>query len=198
MSGLELVVFAIATCATPGPVNVMATMSGARSGLRRNLPFVLGATIGLSLVIIVSGFGISQILRTNQLLANSVTLIGSAYILYLAYLMARDSIQLDSRDGSNQTTTFNQGAILQILNPKAWLVSMSGIALYLGAQEQSTLVVYVVIFCLTCFASVFSWVCLGSLIATRLKSSWLTGFTRLMALLLAVLVLYNLLTTVFS
>jgi threonine/homoserine/homoserine lactone efflux protein len=195
MAGLEIAAFAIATCATPGPVNIVATISGAQNGLKANLPFVLGATLGLSFVITVSGFGVSQILTTNEALANSITLIGSVYILYLAFLMCSRSVEINTAEGTHQATNFSQGSILQIINPKAWLVSMSGLAMYLKADQQSLFVLYVMIFMVACFASVFLWVCLGHLIAARLKAAYLTNFTRIMATLLSILVLYNLIGT---
>jgi threonine/homoserine/homoserine lactone efflux protein len=195
MACLEIAVFAFVTCVTPGPVNMMAIISGARTGLKPNLPFVLGATLGLSCVIIASGFGISQILRTNQNLANIVTLIGSLYILYLAFLMFSRRIEIDSSSGTLQTTSFSQGAILQLINPKAWLVSMSGLAMYLQVGEPSSLILYVLMFFVACFVSVFLWVCLGSLVSAKLKTAHLTIFTRIMATLLSILVLYNLFDT---
>ncbi len=74
MIGLEIAAFAFATCATPGSVNILASLSGAQNGLRANVPFVLGATSGLALVIIVAGYGVSQLLKTNEVLANSLVL----------------------------------------------------------------------------------------------------------------------------
>ncbi len=195
MAGLEITIFAFATCATPGPVNIVAMISGAQNGLRANLPFVFGATLGLSCVIILSGFGVSQALKTNELLAASVSLIGSVYILYLAFLMFSKSIEIDTPDRNQQTTNFYQGSILQMINPKAWLVSMSGLAMYLKAGEQSLLAFYVLMFFVACFVSVFLWVCIGRLVVAKLKTIYLKIFTRMMATLLSVLVLYNLFGT---
>lgn len=192
MLALEITIFAFATCATPGPVNIVASIAGAQNGLRANIPFVLGATLSLSLVIIVSGFGVSQVLKTNEVLANAITLIGSVYILYLALLMSRKNLEIDKNSESYKTTSFCQGSILQIINPKAWLVSISGLAIYLNSSGQSILALYVLIFFIACFISVFLWVCFGSLIATKLKLHHLTIFNRSMAALLSILVLYNL------
>ena len=197
MLALEITIFAFATCATPGPVNLVASIAGAQNGLRKNIPFVLGATLSLSFVIIVSGFGMSQILKTNEILANAITLIGSVYILYLAFLMSRKNIQIDKDLGPYKTTSFYQGSFLQIINPKAWLVSMSGLAMYLNSSGQSLLALYVLIFFLACFISVFLWVWLGSLISTKLKSHHLIIFNRSMAFLLLILVLCNLMDMFF-
>jgi threonine/homoserine/homoserine lactone efflux protein len=167
-------------------------MAGARSGLKANIPFVLGATLGLSFVIIISGFGVSQIVKANELLANAITLIGSVYILSLAFLMSRKSLAIVTDSRPHKATSFYQGATIQIINPKAWLVSMSGLAMYLNSSDQSILALYVLIFFMACFLSVFLWVCLGRLIATKLRGNQQTAFNRAMAALLSILVLYNL------
>lgn len=191
MLALEITIFAFATCATPGPVNVVASVLGAQNGLRASIPFVLGATLGLSLVILVSGFGVSQILKTNEILANAITLIGSVYLLYLAFLMFSKSSSIKTDSGAIQTGSFYQGSLLQLINPKAWLVSMSGLAMYLNASGESMLGIYVLVFFIACFISVFLWVCLGSIIATKLKRAYVTIFNRSMAALLSILVLCN-------
>ena len=192
MLGLEITIFALATCATPGPINIVASISGAQNGIRANIPFVLGATVGLFFVIIISDFGVSHILKTNELFANGVTLVGSVYILYLAFLMSKKNLAIETDSEAPQATSFFQGALLQLINPKAWLVSMSGLAMYLNSSAQSMFAFYIFVFSVACFVSVFLWVCLGSLIAAKLKSSYLTIFSRLMATMLSTLVLYNL------
>ncbi|NDV27347.1 LysE family translocator [Desulfovibrio sp. JC010] len=192
MPALEITIFAFATCATPGPVNIVASLLGSQNGIKVSIPFVLGATLGLSFVILVASFGVSQILKTNETLANGLTLIGSIYLLYLAFLMSQKNSTIEIDSETNQTAGFYQGAILQLLNPKAWLVSMSGLAMYLNASENSMLTFYILMFFIACFFSVFIWVCLGSLIATKLKSTHLTIFNRSMAALLIILVFCNL------
>lgn len=192
-----MTVFAFATCATPGPVNLVATVLGAKHGTKSSLPFILGATLGLSLVILVSGFGVSQILKTNETLADSITLLGSVYLLYLAYLMSGRSSGTETQSGPAKVMGFKQGAVLQLINPKAWLVSMSGLSMYLNTSGSSMLALYILVFFVACFISVFFWVCLGSMISSRLKASHVTVFNRSMAILLSILVLSNL-TSMFS
>jgi len=192
MQALEITIFAFVTCATPGPVNVVATVMGAQKGVRVSIPFVLGATLGLSFVILVSSFGVSQILKTNELLANTITFIGSLYLLHLAFLMSRKSSSIATNSGVVQTAGFYQGAILQLINPKAWLVSMSGLAMFLNTSGKSMLAFYVLMFFIACFVSIFMWVCLGSVIASKLKGTYVTFFNRSMATLLSTLVLCNL------
>ena len=197
MIAVELTIFAFATCATPGPVNVIASVAGAQNGVRMSIPFVIGATLGLSIVILVSSLGVSKVLITSEILKNGITLIGSLYLLYLASLMWRKSFSVDIDSEAKQTTTFSQGMILQVINPKAWLVSVSGLAMYLGTSGKSMLALYVLIFFIACFVSVLIWVCLGCMIRTKLKDTYITIFNRFMAGLLSILVFCNLVHILF-
>ena len=193
MIGIEITIFAFITCATPGPINILASISGSQNGLRANFPFVFGATSGLSLVIIVAGFGISQLLQTNVFLAKLLTLLGSGYMLYLAFVLAKSTVEIDTSVSKAQAPNFYQGSLLQIINPKAWLVSMAGASLYLNVEEYVILLMlYISIFFIVCFFSVFLWVYLGRLVATKINSGYLDIFIRCMAGVLAILVLSNL------
>lgn len=193
---IEIAIFAFATCASPGPVNVIASISGAQNGIKQNLPFVLGASLGLSLVIFVVGLGVKQLLQSHPMLEDVLTLIGSVYMLYLAFKLSKADVKIDSASDTATIPSFYQGAALQIINPKAWLVSMAGLAMYLQAEQHiASLIQYILIFLVVCFISVLLWVYLGHLVATKLTDGYLNLFTKIMAGLLVVLISTNLIST---
>lgn len=193
---IEIVAFAFATCATPGPVNILASLSGAKNGLRKNLPFVLGATSGLSIVIVIAGLGMGQILQKNKMLSNALIIVGSAYMLYLAFNIARTDVKLNTSQNNIKIPSLYQGMALQIINPKAWLVSMSGLAMYLSADDYLIhLSVYALIFFIVCFIAVFLWVYLGELIATKMNEKHLHVLNKTMGAVLFLLISLNLLDT---
>lgn len=193
---IEIAAFAFATCATPGPVNILASLSGAQNGLNKNLPFVLGATSGLSIVIIIAGLGIGQLLQTHKTLSNIFIVIGSVYMLYLAFNVSKADVKLDDPKKKIKTPSFYQGMMLQIINPKAWLVSMSGLAIYLAAEQYlMNLLLYVLIFFIVCFFAVFFWVYLGDLVAKKVNESYLSALNKSMAMVLFLLISLNLYDT---
>ena len=55
---LPIAVFAVVSCGTPGPNNVMLLASGANFGCRRTLPHIAGITLGLNLMIWGAGLGL--------------------------------------------------------------------------------------------------------------------------------------------
>ncbi len=59
---LSMAAFALVASITPGPVNLVALGSAAQYGLMPALRHVLGATLGFVLLLVLSGFGLHQLL----------------------------------------------------------------------------------------------------------------------------------------
>lgn len=193
---LSMISFAFVTSASPGPVNILATMSGAAYGIKKNIAYVLGATLSFCVVLILAATGLSVFINNNPIVAAIISVIGSLYLLYLAFSLSRANIKISYED-DNTKTTFWGGAFLQFMNPKAWLVSVSAIAMYTNAtslvQDVST---FVAVYLVVCFLSILSWVVLGHLLSKSHEKFSLSIFNKSMALLLAVLVIANIINTV--
>ncbi len=83
-----------------------------------------------------------------------------------------------------------QGALTQGLNPKAWLVALSGVSLFVPAGEDRALWLFCAVSGLVCFASVACWAALGTLIRQWLQpADHQRLFNRAMAGLLVLTVL---------
>ena len=80
--------FALAGSATPGPVNIIGAMTGTRHGAIRALPFVTGATVSFLALLLICGTGMLAQGRLILALARPMTLIGSAYLLWMAWGLA--------------------------------------------------------------------------------------------------------------
>ena len=57
---LSMAIFALVGAISPGPVNIIATSSGACFGFRRTVPHVMGATFAYTLIVLLVGFGLNQ------------------------------------------------------------------------------------------------------------------------------------------
>jgi threonine/homoserine/homoserine lactone efflux protein len=53
---------------TPGPNNVMLASSGARFGVARTLPHLMGVTVGFPVMLFLVGLGLASILLASPLL----------------------------------------------------------------------------------------------------------------------------------
>lgn len=77
--------FALAASARPGPVNIIGAMTRARYGVARALPFVTGATASFLALFLTFGSGMLAGTGWMISLARPMTLIGSAYLLWMAW-----------------------------------------------------------------------------------------------------------------
>jgi threonine/homoserine/homoserine lactone efflux protein len=123
---------------------------------------------------------LTRIPRLQQALA----LLGSLYMLYLAYKLARASAaHLDGCPNAGPPGIFS-GVAAQYTNPKAWIVAVSAISIYVatGRRYGALLLAFCAIFLVLCFPSLLAWSVAGASLAR-----WLGGiraFNLAMALLL--------------
>ncbi|MFV0643292.1 MAG: LysE family translocator [Sphingomonadaceae bacterium] len=181
---LPMAAFAFATSATPGPVNILSAMSGARFGIISSLPYVLGATASFVAMLLLIGFGFRSFIELIEAFSRPIALIGAAYLLYLAYKIAADRGDLNFDGSKAIRPSFITGALTQAVNPKAWIVSLSAISLYVGPYTDHVfrLTAFSAIFFAICATSLAGWVVVGSYFARF--SGNVALFNRAMAVLL--------------
>ncbi|MBV1790737.1 LysE family translocator [Marinobacterium sp. D7] len=184
---IPMMIFALVGAITPGPVNLVATSAGARFGSLRTMPHVFGATLGYTLVVYLCGVGVGELLERYPVVLDGFRYAGAALLLYLAWKIASASPTTRLDEGEQQAPRLIQGALLQILNPKAWLVAITGISLFVSLHADPAL--YLLLFCavsfLACFIGVGFWACAGQLIGRFLASQRAQlYFYRLMGALL--------------
>ncbi|MDN5401154.1 MAG: LysE family transporter, partial [Pseudomonas sp.] len=121
---LSMAAFALATSITPGPVNVVALSAGARFGFVASQKHVLGAAVGFTLLLILIGLGLHEVLVRWPILIQLIRWGGVAFLLYMAWKLAVDDGRLDA-DGTDTAPSMLYGAIMQWLNPKAWLACVA-------------------------------------------------------------------------
>jgi threonine/homoserine/homoserine lactone efflux protein len=118
----------------------------------------------------------------------AMQLSGSAFLLYLAVRIYTAPISAMEM-GSSQARSWWVGALTQLLNPKAWLVAMSGVSLYVLGQDNptSSLILFTSISLIICFVGVGIWAVIGQILANKLENpSQQRQFNRVMAILLAI------------
>lgn len=166
---LALIAFAFATSATPGPNNAMVLASGATFGLRRTVPHILGIAAGVTVMIAAVGLGLGSVFRTAPVLYDVLQVVGIAYLLLLAYRIARAGGPGESGRAS-RPLGFVGAAAFQWVNPKAWIMVVAAVTAY-APQDDYALNVLVValVFGLVCLPSVTVWASLGTGLARALR-----------------------------
>lgn len=130
---LALATFALVTSISPGPSNVMLMTSGANFGFARTLPQVLGITAGFTSLLLGVGLGLGALFEAWPALSMGLKIIGAAYLLYLAWRIALSRSIASNPDASARPLSFMESALFQWVNPKAWIVALAAVAVYMDA-----------------------------------------------------------------
>ncbi|GGC70661.1 amino acid transporter [Siccirubricoccus deserti] len=124
--------FAAVAAFTPGAATVLVIASGARFGLLRSLPLVLGLGSGLGLLGCLVGSGLGAALLVLPSVQDMLRVLGSAYLLWLAGRIARAGPPCGSTAAPGGVLL---GLLLTLQNPKAWAVTLSAAASFSGLAE---------------------------------------------------------------
>lgn len=119
-----LLSFATAMSFTPGPNTTLSTALGANLGLKRALPFILAVPAGWTLMMVMCGLGLAALVLAAPPLRLAVKFGGIAYLVWLAWKLARAS-RLGEADPAQLQVGFWQGVGLQFLNIKAWMLALA-------------------------------------------------------------------------
>ena len=191
---IPLILFALVGSFTPGPNNLMATAAGHAFGLARSVPQILGVTIGFNVMIILFGLGLAQVLTAYPGLHGGLRVIGAAYLLYLAWRIARAGDPA-AGEAMKRPLTFIEAALFQWLNPKAWTLAVGVVAAYTTSGDAliRELLVIVVIFSVTTISTLVVWCLFGIAIRTFLSSERqrrIVNWSMAGALVLSVVMLF--------
>lgn len=179
-----LAAFAFVSSITPGPNNLMLMASGANFGFRRTVPHMLGVGLGFSFMILLVGGGLIQLFDAWPPSHTLLKIVSVAYLLWLAWRIAH-AAPMRATDNAGHPLTFLQAAAFQWVNPKAWTMALSAIAVYSPDRSFWAVAVVALIFFGVNLPSVSSWTLLGGQIARLLTNPRrLAAFNWTMALLL--------------
>jgi threonine/homoserine/homoserine lactone efflux protein len=167
-----MAMFAFVTSVTPGPNNMMLLASGVNFGVKRTLPHWLGVSLGHFVMLLLVGAGLESLLKAYPFVYQVMKVVGFAYLLYLAWGVARSGAPQRNGEEAAQPITFLGAAAFQWVNPKAWIMSIGYFSNYMPTDASLTFVV------LTCFMfsainfpSVGLWVWLGAKLERYLQSN---------------------------
>lgn len=125
-----LLVYAFVTSITPGPNNLMLLSSGVNFGFARSVPHMLGIGIGFVVLLLAVGFGLGAILTAFPALHTALKVAGAAYLLYLAWKIAMARSVSSGGEQNARPLTFLDAAAFQWVNPKAWVMAITAMAVY--------------------------------------------------------------------
>ncbi|NNU45185.1 LysE family translocator [Ramlibacter montanisoli] len=194
MSAAELtalLLFCTAMSFSPGPNTTLSTALAANGGLPRALRFCIAVPAGWTLLMIGSGLGLGALVLGVPALRWAVKLAGVAYMLWLAWKLARAD-RMAQVDARRLHVTFWQGVGLQFLNIKAWMLALTLTAGWVvnGAGQPASnpgerLAIICALMAVFAFTSNFTYALVGSLLRGWLAHGRrLLWFNRALALVL--------------
>lgn len=139
---LALSLYSFATSITPGPNNLMLLASGTNFGMKRTLPHALGIGFGFVVMTILVGLGMGAV---EQRLPGFSTALRILSLLYLAWLAGRLALSgsLSAVDSDAKPMGFIAASLFQWVNPKAWAMALTAMAIYTTPENHMMSVVIV-------------------------------------------------------
>lgn len=123
-SCVALVVFLFPLAYSPGPGNAFFAGIGATRGVRAAVPALAGYHVATFLVTVMIGFGMGATVLRQPAVAKTLAAVGSVYVLWLAWQFFRSARTRATGDGETPTYDigFWSGAVVLLLNPKAYYI----------------------------------------------------------------------------
>jgi threonine/homoserine/homoserine lactone efflux protein len=187
-----LLLFCTAMSFSPGPNTTLSTALAANGGLRPALRFCLAVPTGWTLLMAGSGLGLGAVVVGAPGLRWALKLAGVAYMLWLAWKLARAG-QLAQVDARRLQVGFWQGVGLQFLNIKAWMLALTLTAGWVvnaagrpAPNPGQRLAIICAVMLVFAFSSNFTYALVGSTLRGWLaQGRRLLWFNRVLAVVLA-------------
>ena len=119
---LAFLSYVVVTTFTPGPNNIMAMTNASRYGFKRSAAFRVGALCGFFCVMAVAFTFTIALYSAIPKVKPFMTVVGAAYILWLAYKTVTSSPHDEASVSQN---TYLSGMMLQFLNVKVILYGVT-------------------------------------------------------------------------
>jgi threonine/homoserine/homoserine lactone efflux protein len=157
-----LVLFAFATSITPGPNNMMLFASGVNFGFRRTIPHMFGIGAGFLSLLIGVGLGLGALLHAYPPAFIALKVAGGLYLLWIAWKIG-SSRSMGDGDTKAEPMTFLGAAAFQWVNPKAWVMAVTAMAVYPNPEHYAlTVAIVALVFAAVNVPSVSTWAGFGS------------------------------------
>lgn len=136
------------------------------------MPALIGTALGTGLILFIAGFGLGAMILENHAVLSVLRVVGTGAILWLAWKIATAPVSGETapQEGALRFG-FLHAILLQWLNPKAWIVSVSIVGTFMAAEgsalEQAAQLS--LIFVLAAAIGCFPWLASGAALRRLLQ-----------------------------
>jgi threonine/homoserine/homoserine lactone efflux protein len=110
----------------------MLTASGATFGFRRTIPHMLGISAGCAIQLIAVCAGLGALFHEWPVLQTILQWAGAGYLLYLGWKLLGSGEIREAQ--AVEPIGFWHAAAFQFVNPKAWVMTLTAVSLFLPAD----------------------------------------------------------------
>lgn len=155
-------IYCIIVTVTPGPTNIVILSTVNNFGTKKAIEYTYGATIAFGLLLTISSVLNTMLVAVTPKILPIMQVIGSSYIAYLAYQIYKMDT---SKAIEKQNATFMSGFLMQFINPKVILFTMTVIPSFVMPYytKLSTLMIFVVCITLIGFMAFITWILFGTI-----------------------------------
>jgi threonine/homoserine/homoserine lactone efflux protein len=183
MNIASFIIYCIIVTFTPGPTNIAILSIANNCTLKQTFRYVLGAGSALATLLMTSVIFNSALVGIVPKLLVIMRIIGCIYMLYLAYQVSRMHM---SNKNFEQTANFVSGFIMQFVNPKVWIFTMTVIPSFIMPYYKSVTayLAYALLVAVIAFCALTTWALFGT-IFKRFLQKYQKPVNIILALLLA-------------
>ncbi len=187
---LALLLFLAPLAYSPGPGNLVFAAIGARDGWLGSVPASVGYHLATLIVTLVTGFGFALMATKLPGVFVAIRWAGVLYVLWLALRFAQSGALTDS--GAFRRMGMQDGAVLLVLNPKAWVIISLMFSQFLPVSDPApALVVLIsVVFTLNNLVAFAVWTVAGQVIGRLFADARSRGVNSGFAMALAAVALW--------
>ncbi|MCM3127068.1 MULTISPECIES: LysE family translocator [unclassified Paenibacillus] len=168
MNMTSFLLYCIIATFTPGPTNIVILSTVHHFGTKKAIQYTYGATFGFALLLFISAILNSVLITVLPRVMIIMQVIGSLYMLYLTYLIC---IKKSSESDSKHLATFWSGFIMQFLNPKVVLFTLTVIPTFIMPYYNSgtAMTLSIMVITIIGFAAFMTWLIFGAIFKTFLQ-----------------------------
>ncbi|HWR38225.1 MAG TPA: LysE family transporter [Patescibacteria group bacterium] len=155
-------IYCVIVTFTPGPTNIVILSTVQGHGIKKAMEYSYGATIAFGALLAVSALLNTMLVAVIPKILLVMQVIGSLYILYLAYQIYK----MDTAGATErETATFRSGFIMQFVNPKVVLFTMTVIPGFVMPYYTDPRILTIFVAAITAigFLAFVTWVLFGAI-----------------------------------
>ncbi len=163
--------FSIPLVCTPGPGNIILAMSGARWGVMKTIPLIIGIDVSYIIFTLMIGFGLGELFVQFPIIYLFLKYAGGLYLFYISYKIW--NLKPDFDKSLSNSLGFKDGVILTLFNPKAHLLMVLMFSQFMEPNDKVVGQVFILTIALALVnvPNHFVWSYLGQFLGGRINSN---------------------------